>query len=302
MTRKGRDLEKLVALLEQNLGPQGIQITSPDYIRGKNSNSNREVDISLRSQFGSSDILVIFECRDRKGTEDVTWIEQLATKRKDVGANKAVAVSSTGFSSGAKNVAKLEDIELRTLEEVNPNDFLSWFGLKYISFLNKCVKFFDFNVVLSSSDVKPEVTSYLNKHFEIYSPIFQRKKDGKMVSFMDFWESFSFESIYFDITPNGSTVKRKFHLSHSDQQYCLQIPCKNGAVDIDCFVVETELSIKIEQKTLSNVHFYRDDDKIVAKTAEFEFEHMGDKHAFGLHQYPESGKQFISVRVKENDS
>ena len=72
MPRKGRDLEKLVALLEKNLGPKGVSVKSPDYIDGCKSKSKREVDVSLRSCIGSSEILIIVECRNRKETEDVT--------------------------------------------------------------------------------------------------------------------------------------------------------------------------------------------------------------------------------------
>ncbi|HUI39919.1 MAG TPA: restriction endonuclease, partial [Methanothrix sp.] len=101
MVRKGRDLELLVAFLENHLGPLGIEIKSPDYIQDKDTSQLREVDISLRSKIGSSNILAIVECRDRKGDEDVTWIEQLSRKRESVGADKAVAVSSSGFSDPA---------------------------------------------------------------------------------------------------------------------------------------------------------------------------------------------------------
>src|SRR4051794_19530866 len=110
MPRRGRDLELLVAHLEKHLGNTGIQVTSPDYIVGWRSKSRREADVALRTKIGSSSVLVIVECRDRDDTEDVTWVEQLASKRDDVGAAKAVAVSAEGFTKGAKNMASTYDI------------------------------------------------------------------------------------------------------------------------------------------------------------------------------------------------
>lgn len=107
-----------------------IKITSPDYLVDKITGSKREVDISLRGTFGSNNILIIIECRDRKGAQDVTWIEQLATKCEDVGANKAIAVSSDGFTSGAIAKASFRNIELRTLDEINQNEILGWFQAK----------------------------------------------------------------------------------------------------------------------------------------------------------------------------
>ena len=54
MARKGRDLEKVVGLLEQLIENNNIKITSPEYIIGKNSKSNRELDITLRKSIGST--------------------------------------------------------------------------------------------------------------------------------------------------------------------------------------------------------------------------------------------------------
>jgi len=90
------------------------------------------VDVSLRGKVGSTDVLIILECRDRKSSEDVTWIEQLATKRDDIGANKAIAISSTGFTSGAKLKANSKNIELRTIEDINIDTISNWFISKNI--------------------------------------------------------------------------------------------------------------------------------------------------------------------------
>lgn len=87
MPRKGRALEQLVAELERVLGPTDVTIQSPEFIIGRNSGKRREVDVSLRTKIGSSAMFVMIECRDRQGRQDVTWIEQVAMKQEDVGAN-----------------------------------------------------------------------------------------------------------------------------------------------------------------------------------------------------------------------
>ncbi len=46
--------------------------------------------------------------------------------------------------------------------------------------------------------------------------------------------------------------------------------------------------------------FYKEEDKVIAKTADFEaFECMGKELIFGLHQFPETGEQIVSIRLKE---
>ena len=103
---KWREFEKLIALVEHHLGPKGAVVRSPDHITDKVTGQPREVDASVRYQVGSVPILITIECRDRVSTEDVTWIEQLVSKRESIGASATVAVSATGFSGPAKEKAK----------------------------------------------------------------------------------------------------------------------------------------------------------------------------------------------------
>lgn len=103
-----------------------MEIRSPDYIKGRRSGQRREVDVSLRSRVGSVDVLVIIECRDRSKAQGVTWIEQLASKRGDVGADKAVAVSAAGFTPGAQNLARSKQVELRSFEELSADVVFDW--------------------------------------------------------------------------------------------------------------------------------------------------------------------------------
>ena len=303
MPRKGRSLEKLVAFLEKTLGPQGIKVKSPDYIRGCISKSLREIDISLRSHTSSSEILVIIECRDRKGTEDVTWIEQLPSKRKDVGAHKAVAVSSTGFSSGAINMAKAEDIELRTLEEVNPNEILLWFGFKELTVLNYHIKHVSIRLSVPKSvsvKVSPEVHSSVSPVFDINAPIFVRKKDGNKVSLLDIWKMVP-NSIYDDITPGQSKTKKIIRLNFPDEEERFQIPTVTGLIDIEHFIIYAEIWIEIKKRPLTSVRFYRDEDKILIQTAEFQLEHQNVPYSLELHKLVESGEQVITIRRKDTN-
>jgi hypothetical protein len=58
------------------------------------------------------------ECRRHSARQDVTWIEQLAAKRRNIGAALTIAVSSSGFTSEATHLAAREGISLRTVEEL----------------------------------------------------------------------------------------------------------------------------------------------------------------------------------------
>jgi hypothetical protein len=44
MTRKGRELERLVATLEKAMAHESVEVNSPDYIEDKDTGETRKVD------------------------------------------------------------------------------------------------------------------------------------------------------------------------------------------------------------------------------------------------------------------
>jgi hypothetical protein len=121
-----RAFEQLVARIERALLPQGAIVQSPDKIVDKNTGQPREVDASIRYQLGSAPILITIECRDRISTQDVTWIEQLASKRLSVGADLTIAVSSTRFTGPAVMAAERLGIQLRLIEDITDQEIAKW--------------------------------------------------------------------------------------------------------------------------------------------------------------------------------
>jgi hypothetical protein len=121
-----RQFEKLVALIECHLVPQGATVKSPDRIRDRVTGQLREVDVSIRYQVGSVPILITIECRERSSEEDVTWIEQLVSKRDSIGASATVAVSCTGFTKPALEKARFHGIEIRLLRDVSEDSIREW--------------------------------------------------------------------------------------------------------------------------------------------------------------------------------
>jgi hypothetical protein len=124
--KPGRLAELLVEHFERVLGPD-VEIKSPERILGRQSGKRREVDVTLRSRVGGTDILIAIECRDRKVPQDVRWIEELASKASEVGANVMVAVSTSGFTEAATRLAAANRILLRNLKQITEEDVGRWF-------------------------------------------------------------------------------------------------------------------------------------------------------------------------------
>lgn len=124
---KGRALEELVARLEAAAAGGQAEVKSPEFFTGRNSEGKREVDVTVRSKVGNTPVLVMFECRDRTKSNDVRWIDEIAGKRDDIGADVAVAVAAGGgFSEAAKTAAARLRIDLRTVQEITIEDVVSW--------------------------------------------------------------------------------------------------------------------------------------------------------------------------------
>jgi len=121
-----RSFEKLVSRIEQALAGECVTVKSPDHIPCITTGTFREVDVSIRTRVGSVEILVTVECRDRVAVQDVMWIEQLAAKKKNIGAAKTIAVAASGFSAEATRIARENAIDLRILDEITDEDIKSW--------------------------------------------------------------------------------------------------------------------------------------------------------------------------------
>lgn len=139
MTRRGRELEQAVAAIEAGLTGFSASVVSPEYVEGRISKTPREIDVSIRATIEGEPTLIMVECRDRKGKGELDWLEQVSSKKEDVGADRAIVVSAGGFTRGAKVWAEAKGIQLRTIEELSPEEVVSWLGIHEIEVVWPCV-------------------------------------------------------------------------------------------------------------------------------------------------------------------
>ena len=140
--------------IEERMAPRGAVVKSPDRLRDLDTKRLREVDASIRYSVGSAEILVTVECRKRSGPADVTWIEQLATKRNKIGAAKTIAVSSSGFTNSARQSAERYGIELRILGEIVPEDIDALFAPQSLVHMYRSIDSLRCKVVLTSGSLE----------------------------------------------------------------------------------------------------------------------------------------------------
>lgn len=180
MPRAGRDLEIIVAELEWLLSESTLKVTSPDYIYNHLTEKKEEIDVSVSGKFGSHDILILIQCRDRIGPEESNWIGELATQKEGMKANQMVALSSGEFTAPSRKLADKKGIELRNLKSFKPDEIVTWLNTFGVKTINNVFQITGANLGLAVIN-----DSTLPKKIPNIKPdnkIFKYTKDGKTSS------------------------------------------------------------------------------------------------------------------------
>jgi len=286
MPRKGRAFEKMINELEA-LGSLGLQIKSPDFIKDNVTGEPREVDISIRGEINSYQILIVIECRDRKAKQGVEWIEQVSCKTQDIGANKVIAVSSSGFTASAKEKAKVKNIILNTFEEFNPNQVFELLNIHEITniiyhndikVVHVGLNLDDKNLIKLLND-NPNILQESCKPNELLkSKVFFSRHDKKFYSVNDIW-NLTFEKIrdkiYDGVLPNSSKELRKHNFSFQQGEQGVQYFIHNLPIDMIALGIEVEVWIESFVTPISKFSLYKSENRVIAKIHQFKIPQVG---------------------------
>ncbi|AKB49808.1 hypothetical protein MSBRW_0555 [Methanosarcina barkeri str. Wiesmoor] len=305
MTRKGRELEELVAILEKGLSGTDVKITSPDFIEDIVIEDKREVDVSLRFNMGSHDFLLVFECRDRKNTEDVTWIEQLATKRDDICVNKLIAVSSNGFSNNARKKAHAKNIELRTLKEIDPKEIFGWFQVTEIDVINLRWSLIRAFIVKHESldttqiDELKKFIKSLSGDFLYNNKFILDPKAEDVLSISD-CVSYNSDNINRDFNPTEEKKIIQFKLRPQSEEDCFYISTTDTLIRIECIELELEIWQEFYVSKIVSPSSYDNEKKQLAQIVKFEdIEIGGVKKSLKTHLMIKDDKETLEFFLKD---
>ena len=258
VSRKGRRLEQIVAALEKCWSPSLACVRSPDFLDDRTTGQKREVDVSIRYKIGTISILVILECRDRHTVQDVTWIEQLAKKRDDVMASRAVAVSSSGFTGPAARKAAHEGIEVRTVEELTPENVFHWVVGQVV--VTDCMCKFSIKHVqteFSSSD--PDIVAAFNRaggDLDFAGALLVSKATGERSSWDKVWlDRVDGFDRYKNLPSDGTPVQKTFSLLFESPEY--QLVFGEKAADVSQITFYVELWQEVRERPASSGHIYK---------------------------------------------
>lgn len=115
MPREGRGFEQAYEWL-YSLDDR-FKVTSPAFLYDKAAGIEREIDVLV--EYNDNQGLprkISIECRDRKATQNVMWIEQLQQKREDIGLDYIIATTTSKFSDAAIRKARYHGVILEQAE------------------------------------------------------------------------------------------------------------------------------------------------------------------------------------------
>nr|WP_314481491.1 hypothetical protein [uncultured Pseudomonas sp.] len=129
----GKQLESLIAYIEGLRLPAGWKVTPRKLMPSTAGGTAAELDIVISGTVGTMDFTWLIECRDRrKSKAPASWIEQLVTRRTRFNLSRVTAVSTSGFSRGAVELANLYGVDLREFKQLTADEFSSWPELKFM--------------------------------------------------------------------------------------------------------------------------------------------------------------------------
>lgn len=166
MSSASEHLEQRVQRIHELIEQPGSVVTWNDHISDPdNEAQTRQIDVTIRRD----GYLTIVECRLRNRPQDVNWIEGLMGRRQSLGADAVIAVSSSGFTTGARAKAAaygviLRDFRSLTAEEVRRWGFATRVSVSYMEYLWVV---FDFGIPapywgkVTATHISPEIVQGL---------------------------------------------------------------------------------------------------------------------------------------------
>ncbi len=113
------DYQKLAAEIYADLEMgTGAVVTHDDKIRGLESGTDRQIDVSIRTAVAGHDILIIVQAKNLARPADINVVGEFQAVIMDVRAAKGVLICSSGFTSTAMEYGRKLNIDLCTAHDI----------------------------------------------------------------------------------------------------------------------------------------------------------------------------------------
>jgi hypothetical protein len=165
--RTSVEFERLVERIYQLVEEEGSEVTWNDHVVDPdNPDQSRQIDVTIERQGRRTHV----ECRIRKAPQDVTWIEGLIGRRLSLKADAIIAVSASGFTTGAVKKAEAYGIILRTLHTLTEQEIRDWGKPVEVEIVY--YEFSDTRITFKTPNIGQRITDERG-HAPIFRPLFE---------------------------------------------------------------------------------------------------------------------------------
>lgn len=303
MRNDGTELEDLVAIVESLELPEGFEVKTREKIFDESGVQIAEFDIEIRGQLGTTEISWLIECRDRpsEGAAPGLWIQQLHGKGVLFKFNKVTAVSTTGFSSGAKQAAVTLGIELREVRSLAPQNF-DWLRVSGFDFKQRQYGLLGLRILIAPDELQERQMALSEALGTAVGDVpFLRVVNTSEVKTANvaFAEAVDGLGNAFDDVPTaGATKAVRFTARYLDDNSHFVVDTKLGEVRVREIDFTGELSVVVSRisSSASSEYLHTEGDSI-AQSVVFEPQEVaGIKFAIELHRMSESGVTHVLLR------
>lgn len=129
MPKRSNEFQRLIRRIYEQMANSdlGETVTESAMLVEASTGQEREVDVLLEGKIFDRMMRIAIECRDYSRKQNVTWIDELIGKYKDLAVDTVYAVSSSGFTNSAYKKALSTKIKLLSLEQALDTDWPSKF-------------------------------------------------------------------------------------------------------------------------------------------------------------------------------
>lgn len=114
MPKRSNAYQKLVLMISRHLSHLDSVVTESKMLWDHEAEQDREVDICIEQQVGTFSIIVGIECTNLSRPVDLPRVQAFYVKHRNIGINKTIIVSKSGFTASAKVYAQKKKMELLT--------------------------------------------------------------------------------------------------------------------------------------------------------------------------------------------
>lgn len=304
MTSDGKQLEALIAFVEETLLPDGFKVTMNERVFNDEGIQIAEFDIEIRGKVGTTEIAWLIECRDRpsSGPAPGSWIEQLVGRRTRFGFNKITAVSTTGFAAGATEFALAQGIELREVKTLAPEEFANWLFIRHIHHIERQTTLLHSLFLIDESEPKEMQLALVNLLSSINgnAAILKSSKTGETTTAALAFSSAAggIEGLFNDLIKNGPEKGIRLQANYTDEDHFV-IETSEGPIQIRAIIFDGELRVKETLVPLMVTAEYRrtDSGEVISQIASFAPQSiLGMKFSTEFHKMADTEETHVVLR------